>query len=91
MVEVGEVLKEYEFRVSTLRYTVKGRVTKFVTSTGSEQYQWTISHHYRPSIAAGVYYPSKTTFSTFEDAEASLRGYAGTFVPNIEVVENEYY
>ena len=87
MQEIGEVVKQFVLHISPLNYAIKGRITRY----GSARFEWEISHNYQPSLQAGVYYPSRTSHSSLDEAEASFKAYAGSFVPNIRVEANEYY
>ena len=91
MVEIAEVIKEYVIHVDGLEHIVKSRIVKIIKPERGENYRWEISHNYKPTEgAAGVYYPSKISASTFEDAESFMMAYVGGFT-NISVKPNEYY
>ena len=64
-VQTYEVVKQYVFWVGGLSHTVKGRISRNLDSMNAEPFMYEISHHYKPSeSAAGVYFPSKLSFST---------------------------
>ena len=86
-----EAVKEYVLILEGLDHSVKGRITRLIKDAGVEEYYWDISHHYRPSeSAAGVYYPSKKTTNSFNEAESLLLGYMKVFT-TIDVTPNELY
>jgi hypothetical protein len=82
---IGEVVKQFEFHVSPLPYPIKGKIVKHTSGDGKDQYTWSISHHYQPSGGARVYFPSRRTTDSLEDAEGLFRAYAESFVPDYEV------
>jgi hypothetical protein len=88
---IGEVVKLYEVDVAGLEFPVRGKIIRY-TSGEQTTYRWAISHHYKPSAqAAGIYYPSRVTERTLEDAEIDFRAYAEHFVPDYEVRANENF
>jgi hypothetical protein len=87
-VEIYEIVKQYLFWVDGLDYKVKGRISRNLKPNVGEPFMWEISHHYKPSDKAGVYYPSKVSAGTLEDAERLLLIYAKAFT-NIGVKANE--
>ena len=90
MHSIGEVLAQFEFYVEPLPHSITGKIVKFA-DRGMDQYRWSISHHYKPSAGAGVYFPSRLTSRSVEDAEADFRAYAESFVPDYDVKPNENY
>ena len=86
-----EVVKENVLIVQGLNHSVKGRITRLIKDAGVEEYYWDISHNYRPSESAGgIYYPSKKTTNSFEEAEFLLLMYMRGFT-TIDVTPNELY
>jgi hypothetical protein len=85
MHSIGEVIKQFEFDVPHLRHPIKGKIVKYVSEDGEVHYSWSISHHYKPTARAGVYFPSRVTSPSLEEAEALFRAYAQSFVPDFEV------
>lgn len=81
------VLKSFRFAVSGLMEDVVGEIRQQVRPEGSEYpFSWWISHHYRPSEgAATIYYPSRTSADSAEEAEMMLRAYAESFVADFGV------
>jgi hypothetical protein len=87
MHSIGEVVKQFELHVPPLSHAIKGKIVKYTEQNGEAAYEWSISHHYKPtSSAGGVYYPSTRSLRTLEDAEQLFRAYAESFVPDYEVV-----
>lgn len=86
---IGEVVKQFELHVPPLEHAIKGKIVKYTDDDGNATYTWSISHHYRPSAGAGVYYPSARTEKTLDFAEQSFRAYAESFVPDYEVKASE--
>jgi hypothetical protein len=87
---IGKVIKQFEFHASPLSHAIKGKIVKYVSTGGDAQYDWSISHHYKGSPSAiGVYYPSRVSSRSLEEAEADFRAYAESFVPDYEVTRNE--
>ncbi len=84
---IGEVVKQFEFHVSPLPYAIKGKIV--TSGDGKDRYTWSISHHYRPSEGACVYFPSRVTSPSLEEAEEDFRAYAESFVPDYEVEPSE--
>lgn len=79
MVTTTEVVKQFRFYVDGLGDEVIGEIRKDVAG-GQYPYQWWISHHYRPTAdAIGIYYPSRITAESEEEAEAHLIAYARNF------------
>jgi hypothetical protein len=64
-------------------------IVKYTSGDGKDQYTWSISHHYQPSGGARVYFPSRRTTDSLEDAEGLFRAYAESFVPDYEVLPCE--
>ncbi len=77
--EIYEVIKEYTLDVDGLDFTVKGRISKIKNNERELPFCWDISHHYKPTKGAGVYYPSKMSTKTFEEAENFLLAYMVCF------------
>lgn len=89
LVHINEVVKQFRFYVNGLDTEVRGEIRKQVAPTAPYPYQWWISHHYRPSATAvGIYYPSRTTADSAEEAEAMLMAYASNFTAEFGVAEN---
>lgn len=85
------IVREYIHDVSGLDFTVKGRITHDPSHDENMPYMWEISHHYRPSEnAMGVYYPSKLSAQTEEDAYYLLKMYMDSFT-TIDVKPNTHY
>lgn len=84
------VVKEYLFWVDELDCTVKDRISRNLAPNVGEPFKWEISHNYKPSRTAGVYYPSVVSAGTLEDAEMHLFAYANAFT-NIGVEANKYF
>jgi hypothetical protein len=89
MHSIGEVLKQFEFHVPPLPHVIKGKIVKYLTGDGKAQYVWSISHHYSGVSGAGVYFPSRVTSPSLEEAEEDFRAYAESFVPDYQVKSNE--
>lgn len=90
-VQVYEVVKEFVFWVEGLPHTVRGRITRHTDAQDTQRFMWEISHNYKPSAsAAGVYYPSRVSAGTQEEAERMLFAYALAFT-SIGVKANENY
>lgn len=87
-VDAHEIIKEYVFFPEVLPHAVKGRISR---SLNGETFMWEISHHYKPTEgAAGAYYPSVISLSSFEEAQRKLFHYAECFT-SIGVVRDEHY
>jgi hypothetical protein len=91
MHSIGEVVKQFEFDVPPLQHPIKGKIVKYISEDGKASYHWSISHHYRPSSGAGVYFPSIVTATSSGEAEQHFRAYAQSFVPDFEVKPNEEF
>lgn len=89
-VKTYEIVKQYMFWVEGLEHTVKGRISRSLDPNAGEPFRYEISHHYKPSAKAGVYYPSVVSADTLEHAEMHLFAYANAFT-NIGVKANEDY
>ncbi len=85
-----EVVKQYVFWVEGLSHTVKARITRNLDPGETRPFTWEISHHYKPSAGAGVYYPSEVSALTIEVAKRLLFMYAEMFT-NIGVTPNQNY
>ena len=83
-----EILKQYEYEVEGLDHPVRARIIK--TESVDSPYCWEISHHYKPTESAGVYYPSTRCCKSVEEAEFLLETYARSFT-NIGVVESDRF
>jgi hypothetical protein len=90
MAVVSEVVKQFYVYVEGLNHAVAGKITKS-TIGGEPCFTWHISHHYKPTASAGVYYPSEVTTSSLEDTECLFRAYAESFVADHQVVANQYF
>jgi hypothetical protein len=90
MLPISEVVKKFELYVNGPPHTIKGKITKSVVK-GQPQFTWHISHNYKPTAGAGVYYPSLITVSSLEEAETLFQIYAQSFVTDHEVKANEYF
>lgn len=69
-------VKTFEFKVKNedgVLTTIYGKIEK-----EGKLYYWDVSHHFKPSPAAGYYYPSKTA-SSISEAEMWLKSYINTF------------
>jgi len=86
MAVVAEIIKQFDVHVEGIPFTVKGKIAKY-----KDSYMWSISHHYKPTTGAGVYYPSSVTANTLADAEMLFRAYAEDFVPDFEVKANKAF
>ena len=86
---IGEVIKQFEFNVPPLPHAIKGKIVKYLSADGETQYVWSISHHYKGRSGAGVYYPSRVSNPSLEEAEEDFRAYAESFVPDYEVKPNK--
>lgn len=84
-----EVIKQYVFHVDNLKHSIKGRISQAV-GEGEQSFMWEISHNYKPTENAGVYYPSATRGKSLREAELLLFTYAENFT-GIGVVENENF
>ena len=82
-------MKQYEFEVENMRHPVRGKIVKHVSNDGSESFTWSISHHYLPSVGAGVYFPSNLTTDNLEETEALFQMYAINFTAAHQVEKNE--
>ena len=92
MHSIGEVVKQFEFHVPTLRHVIKGKIVKYTPDDGEVYYHWSISHHYKPAAGAvGVYFPSRVSGRSLDEAEMDFRAYAEIFVPDYEVIANECF
>ena len=89
MHSIGEVVKQFEFHVAPLQHPIKGKIVR--SGDGKDQYTWSISHHYRPTEGAGLYFPSRVTTSSLEETETEFRAYAESFVPDHEVKPNDNF
>lgn len=87
---IYEVVKQYVFFVEEASLTVKGRISRSLDPNSLKPFHWEISHHWKPSQAAGTYYPSATSGDTVENTEALLFAYAKAFT-NIDIKPNESY
>ena len=88
---VEKVVSQFIAQVDGLEFAIKGRITELVDTETNSKFQWSISHHYRPSeSAAGVYYPSALSAKTVEEAEFLLLSYMKNFT-SIGVVPNQYF
>jgi hypothetical protein len=67
MHSIGEIVKQFQFDVPLLSYPIKGKIVKDVYTKGVIRYTWSISHHYKPSAGAGVYFPSVLTSDSLEE------------------------
>lgn len=85
MHSIGEVVKQFELHVWLLEHAIKGKIVKYRDDAGNGTYEWSISHHYRPSAGAQVYYPSARRTETIEEAELLFRAYAESFMQDYEV------
>jgi hypothetical protein len=91
MNEIEKIKQEYVLSVDGLDFSIKGRISERINGTPEQRFSWRISHYCRPSEkAAGVYYPSKLSFSTFKDAEETLLSYLTSFT-TIDVTPNNRY
>jgi hypothetical protein len=90
-IEIGEVVKQFELRVEPLLHAIAGKITRYENAQGVVRYDWSISHNYQPAQGAGVYYPSKISCDSLEEAEGLFKAYAGSFVPSFRVVPNESF
>ena len=91
MNEIEKIKQEYVLSVDGLDFSVKGRISERINGTPDQRFSFRMSHYCRPSEkAATVYYPSKVSFSTFNDAEESLLSYLTSFT-TIDVTSNKGY
>jgi len=89
-VTTEKVVSEFIAQVDGLEFVVKGRITELMDTETDRKFYWSISHHYRPSETAGVYYPSTVSAKTIEEAEFLLLAYMKNFT-SIGVVPNQYF
>ena len=90
-VDINEVVKTFNFFVSSLQHSVQGRIYKRQIACGDFEYSWDISHHYRPSQSAkGIYIPTTTSVTTAAEAENLLLSYAQAFT-DIDVTPNKFF
>jgi hypothetical protein len=88
--QLSRVIREYVLWTDA-GYSVKGRVSEILDSSGGSTYQWEVSHHYKPSATAmGVYYPSVTRGKTLEEVEALMLTYLNGFT-GIDVEVSKSY
>jgi hypothetical protein len=89
---IYQIVKEYKISIDGLNFEIKGRVLKRVS--GDEgltvDFKWEISHYYKPSDGATVYYPSQDHAETAERAEQLLIHYLTHFT-NIDIEVNPNY
>jgi hypothetical protein len=89
--QIAEIVKQYVMHVREVEPTIKARISKLKGPDGQDQYQWEISHNYRPSKkAGGVYYPSTRTGRTLQEVEGLLMAYMASFTP-IDVTPTKNY
>jgi len=91
MHSISEVIKHFEINVPSLPHPVKGKIVRNVSEDNDISYTWSISHYYKPSAGAGIYFPSHVTSRSLEDAEQDFRAYAESFVSTYEVRANERF
>jgi hypothetical protein len=89
MHSIGEVIKQFEFNVPPLSHPIKGKIVKHLSGDGKANYTWSISHYYRGVSGAGIYFPTRVTSPSPEEAEEDFRAYAESFVPDHGVKFNE--
>ena len=89
-ISTERVVSEFIARVDGLEFSVKGRITEQMDTETDRKFYWSISHHYRPSENAGVYFPSTVSAKTIEEAEFLLFAYMKNFTC-IGVIPNRYF
>jgi hypothetical protein len=90
-VDINEVVKTFNFFVSSLQHSVQGRIYKRHIDCGNFNYFWDISHYYRPNQnAKSIYVPTTTSVTTAAEAENLLLSYAQAFT-DIDVTPNKFF
>lgn len=87
---IYEVVKEFVVRVDGFDEPIKARVIKNLYTKTDFEFQWEVSHYYKPTEDAGIYYPDNRLGRTYEDCRNVMFYYLKSFV-NIEIVKNNYY
>lgn len=89
---IYEIMKEFKISVDNLDFEIQGRLLKRISgeSEFNVDYKWEISHYYRPTDGATVYYPSQNYAATLKKAEQLLLKYMTPFT-NIDVEINHNY
>lgn len=88
--QTEKVLEEFVFWPTNTNHTIKGRICEIIGPEDRHGYTWTISHHYRPTKSAGIYYPSVITAGSFDEAKNHLFAYANG-CSGIDLTLNAYY
>lgn len=87
-----EIVKEYVFHYEWLYYPVRGRVIRAPDEgTRDTCFMWEISHHFQPHPGVEVYYPSKVSAGSAQDAQRLLLHYARSFPEGAQVQVNDRY
>lgn len=90
---IYEIVKEFIMPVAGLNYNIKGRILKRKKGDDSlnVDFQWEVSHYYKPSEeASGVYIPSSKFGNTYDIVEVHLLAYMYGF-KDIDIQLNKNY
>jgi len=60
MHSIGEVVRQFDFYAEPMFQPIKGKIVRYTSDSGDVQYRWSISHHYKPSPGAGVYFSKRS-------------------------------
>ena len=87
---IEKVVQEYVISVVGLEFSVKARISEFITGSNSNGFHWSVSHHYSGTENGHPYIPSVRILPTLEEAEFLLMAYIENFTP-FSVVPDEFY
>jgi hypothetical protein len=88
--QLSLVVREYVLWPESVEHMVKGRIVEHLDADPAQRYGWDVSHHYKPSEGAGVYYPSSQSGKSIEEVELLMLAYLKSF-SGLGVISNGRY
>jgi len=90
-IEKYEVVKQYNFVISGLGYSIHARIVKILDESYKFPYSYEISHYCRTPSQGGVYVSDAIYGDSIDVVEGKLMYYLENFKSAVEIVVNEMY